>query len=95
MGTRPPIGVADAAERIDAYRGRFKVTDQERALGEAPKDLERRGVWKKVMETVARARGEEPEAKVAGLDRHRDQRTRDRDRGRGRERSIGRDPGDR
>jgi hypothetical protein len=40
-----------------------------------------------VQETVSRARGEEPEAKVVGLDRQRD---RGRDRGRGRERSIGR-----
>ena len=29
-----------AAERIDAYRGRFKIEDQEQALGlEPPKDL--------------------------------------------------------
>jgi hypothetical protein len=81
----------DAAERIDAYRGRYKVTDQERAVGDAPKELERRGMWKKVMEAVARARGEEPDAKVVGLDR---QHNRGRDRGRGRERSIGRDLGD-
>ena len=88
----------DAAERIDAYRGRYKVQDQERALGaEPPTDLERRGIWKKVMETIARARGEEPAAKVVGLDRQRgqrgqrDKRGRDRGRGRGRERSIGRE----
>jgi hypothetical protein len=44
----------DAAERIDAYRGRYKVQDQERALGaEPPTDLERLGIWKKVMETIA------------------------------------------
>ena len=36
-----------AAERINAYRGRYKVTDQERAVGDAPKELERRGMWKK------------------------------------------------
>jgi len=77
-----------AAERIDAYRGRYEIAGQERALGEAPKDLERRGVWKKVMEAVARARGEEPDAKVVGLEH---QRERGRERSIGRERGIGRE----
>jgi hypothetical protein len=83
----------DAAERIDAYRGRFKIADQERALGTEPhKDLERRSAWKRVQEAVSRVRGEEPQAKVVGLDRHHDRHhERDQDRGRGRERNIGRE----
>ena len=48
---------------------------------------------KKVIEAVARARGEEPAAKVVGHDRKGD-RDRGRDRGRGRERSIGRERSD-
>ena len=63
----------DAAERIDAYRGRYGITDQERALGEVPKDPERRGVWKRVQDAISQARDEEPAAKVVGLDRHRGQ----------------------
>jgi hypothetical protein len=79
-----------AAERIDTYRGRFKIADRERALdAEPPKELERRGAWKRVREAASRARDEQPQAKVVGLDRQRDQRERGRDRGRGRERSIG------
>jgi hypothetical protein len=75
-----------AAERIDAYRGRYKIQDQEKALGaEPPKELERRSVWRKVMESVTRARGEETDAKVVGLERQRD-RQRGRDRGRERSR---------
>jgi hypothetical protein len=78
-----------AAERIDAYRGRFKVTDQERALGEAPKDLVGRQAYRTVMAAVAEARGEREEARAVGQDRGIEP-----ERGRGRERSIGRDRDD-
>ena len=56
----------DAASRIDAYRGRFKVTDQERALGEAPKDLAGRQAYRTVKAVMAEARGERAEAKAVG-----------------------------
>jgi hypothetical protein len=81
----------DAASRIDAYRGRFKVTDQERALGEAPKDLAGRQAYRTVKAVMAEARGERAEAKAVGQERGLQP---DRDCGRGRERSIGRDRGD-
>ena len=81
----------DAAERIDAYRGRYKVTDQERALGNAPKDLAGRQAYRTVQAAMAEAGGEREEAKAVGQDRGIEP---ERDRGCGRERSIGRDRGD-
>jgi conjugative relaxase-like TrwC/TraI family protein len=81
----------DAAERIDAYRGRFKIADQERALGDAPKDLVGRQAYRTVQAAVAKARGEREEAKAVGQDQGIEP---ERGRGRGRERSIGRDRGD-
>jgi conjugative relaxase-like TrwC/TraI family protein len=68
-------GWRTAAQAVEDYRGRYDVQDQDRALGEPPKDLAQRAAYRRTREAIDKALGRERErdkARAQGRERGRD-----------------------